>query len=158
LRRIGALYEIEADIRGRSPAARRAERQARSAPLIETMHAWLEMQLTRLPGRSPLAEAMRYGISRWHGLGRFLDDGRIEIDTNVVERTIRPIALNRKNALFAGSDEGGANWAIIASLIETAKLNDVNPRDWLTDTLQKLVNRWPASRIDELMPWAYANA
>ena len=158
LRQIGALYESEADIRGRSPDARRAERQARSAPLIETMHAWLEMQLTRLPGRSPLAEAMRYGISRWHGLGRFLDDGRIEIDTNVVERTMRPIALNRKNALFAGSDEGGANWAIIASLIETAKLNDVNPRDWLTDTLQKLVNRWPASRIDELMPWAYANA
>ena len=99
---------------------------------------------------------MRYGLSRWGGLGRFLDDGRIEIDTNTVERSIRPIALNRKNALFAGSDEGGANWAIIASLIETAKLNGANPHTWLADTPTKLVNRWPASRIDELMPWANA--
>lgn len=80
----------------------------------------------------------------------------IEIDTNVVERSMRPIALSRKNALFAGSDEGGANWAIIASLIETAKLNRVDPHAWLTDTLTKLVNRWPAARIDELMPWTFA--
>jgi hypothetical protein len=90
------------------------------------------------------------------GLCRFPDDGRIEIDTNVVERSIRPIALSRKNALFAGSDEGGANWAIIASFIETAKLNGVNPHAWLVDTLTKLVNRWPQSRINDLMPWAYA--
>jgi transposase len=89
-------------------------------------------------------------------LGHFLDDGRIEIDSNTVERSIRPIALNRKNALFAGSDEGGANWAIVASLIETCKLNGVNPQAWLADILTKLVNRWPLSRIDELMPWAYA--
>ena len=86
---------------------------------------------------------------------RYLDDGRIEMDTNIVERSIRPLALNRKNALFAGSDEGGANWAIIASLIETCKLNDVNPPAWLTDTLTRLVNHWPQSRIDELMPWAH---
>jgi transposase len=83
-------------------------------------------------------------------------DGYIEIDTSVVERSIRTIALNRKNALFAGSDEGGTNWAIIASLIEIAKLNANNPLAWLTDTLTRLVNRWPASRIDDLMPWAYA--
>jgi hypothetical protein len=106
-------------------------------------------------GRSPIAEAMRYGTSHWQGLWRFLDDGRIEIDTNTAERTIRPIALSRKNALFAGSDEGGTNWAIIASLIETAKLNGVNPHAWLADTLTKLVNRWPQSRIDDLMPWDY---
>jgi transposase len=99
---------------------------------------------------------IRYGLSHWEGLVRFLDDGRIEIDSNTVERSIRPIALNRKNALLASSDEGGANWAIIASLIETCKLNDVHPHAWLTDTLTKLVNLWPASRIDELMPWAYA--
>jgi hypothetical protein len=99
---------------------------------------------------------MRYGLFRWQGLNHFLDDGRVEIDTNTVERSIRPIALNRKNALFAGSDEGGANWATIASLIETAKLNGVNPHAWLTETLTKLVNGWPNSRIDELMPWAYA--
>jgi hypothetical protein len=86
---------------------------------------------------------MRYGLSRWEGLGRFLDDGRIEIGTNTVERSIRPIALNRKNAPFAGSDEGGVNWAIIASLIETAKPNGVNPHAWLADTLTTLVNRWP---------------
>ena len=80
------------------------------------------------------------------------------MDSNTVERSIRPLALNRKNALFAGSDEGAENWACIASLIECCKLNDVNPHAWMTDTLTKLVNRWPASRIDELMPWAYAKA
>jgi transposase len=156
LRRIGELYAIEADIRGRSADERRTERQVRTRPLVETLRAWLDDQLARVSGRSPIAEAMRYGTSHWQGLCRFLDDGRIEIDTNTVERSIRPIALSRKNALFAGSDEGGANWAIIASLIETAKLNSVNPHAWLADTLTKLVNRWPASRIDDLMPWAYA--
>jgi len=158
LQRIGALYTIEAEISGQGAEARRAIRDARSRPLVETLKPWLEQNLARLPGRSPLAEAIRYGLSRWDGLGRYLADGRIEIDTNAVERSIRPIALNRKNALFAGSDEGGANWAIIASLIETAKLNTVNPHAWLTDTLTKLVNHWPASRIDDLMPWAYAKA
>ena len=156
LQRIGALYEIEAEIRGHPSDERRAVRQARSGPVIEALKPWLENQLRRVSGRSAIAEAMRYGLSRWDGLTRYLDDGRIEIDTNVVERSIRPIALNRKNALFAGSDEGGANWAIVASLIETAKLNDVNPHAWLTDTLEKLVASWPQSRIDDLMPWAHA--
>ncbi len=158
LNRIGALYAIEVEIRGRSADERHVERQARTRPLVEALRAWLDQQLRRVSGRSPIAEAMRYGTSHWQGLCRFLDDGRIEIDTNVVERSIRPIALSRKNALFAGSDEGGANWAIIASLIETAKLNGVNPHAWLADTLTKLVNRWPASRIDDLMPWTYAKA
>jgi len=156
LHRISELYAIEAEISGRSANERRANRQARTQPLVEALRIWLDEQLERVPGRSPVAEAMRYGTNHWQGLCRFLEDGRVEIDTNVVERTIRPIALNRKNALFAGSDEGGANWAIIASLIETAKLNAVNPHAWLADTLTKLVNRWPASLIDELMPWAYA--
>lgn len=153
--RIGQLYTIESKIRGCSADERRVERQTRTRPLVEALRIWLDQQLERVPGRSPIAEAMRYGTSHWQGLCRFLDDGRVEIDTNVVELTIRPIALNRKNALFVGSDEGGANWAIIASLIETAKLNAVNPHAWLADTLTKLVNRWPASRIDELMLWAY---
>ena len=153
--RIGALYTIEAEIRGHDAEERRAMRQAKMQPLVDAMKPWFEEQLKRLPGRSPLAEAIRYGVYRWEGLCCFLEDGRVEIDTNTVERSIRPIALNRKNALFAGSDEGGANWAIIASLIETAKLNDVNPHEWLADTLTKLVNRWPNSRIDDLMPWAY---
>ncbi len=157
LARIGALYTIETEIRGSGPDERRAVRQQRARPLVIDLHDWLEEQLRRVPGRSPLAGAMRYGVRHRDGLGQFLDDGCIEIDTNVVERAIRPIALNRKNALFAGSDEGGTNWATIASLIETCKLNGVNPHAWLTDTLTKLVNRWPASRIDELMPWAYPN-
>ncbi|MDX2289108.1 MAG: IS66 family transposase [Hyphomicrobiaceae bacterium] len=156
LRRIGELYAIEAEISGRSANERRANRQARTQPLVEALRIWLDEQLERVPGRSPVAEAMRYGTNHWQGLCRFLDDGRVEIDTNVVERAIRPIALRRKNALFAGSDEGGANWAIIASLIENCKLNSVNPHAWLADTLTKLVYPWPASRIDDLMPWTYA--
>jgi transposase len=158
LQRIGELYAIEADIRGRSPDERRAKRQDRTKPLVDNLKTWLEKQLTRVSGRSPIAEDIRYGLRHWDGLIRFLHDGRIEIDSNTVERSIRPIALNRKNALFAGSDEGGANWAVIASLIETCKLNGVHPHAWLTETLTKLVNLWPASRIDELMPWAYAKA
>ena len=156
LERIGKLYEIEAEIRGRASDERRAERQARSKPLVEKLKEWLEKQLAGVSKGSAIADAIRYGLNHWEGLVRFLDDGRIEIDSNTVERSIRPIALNRKNALFAGSDKGGENWAIIASLIETAKLNGVNPHAWLADTLTKLVNRWPASRIEELMPWAFA--
>ncbi len=97
-----------------------------------------------------------YGLNHWDGLVRFLEDGRIEIDSNTVERSIRPLALARKNALFAGHDLGAESWAMIASLIETCKLNAVDPLAWMTDVLTKLVNRWPASKIDELMPWTYA--
>ena len=158
LTRIGRLYEIDADIRGCPADERRAERQVRSKPIIDDLKPWLEQQLRRVSKGATIAKDLRYGLSHWHGLTRFLDDGRIELDNNTVERSIRPIALNRKNALFAGSDEGGVNWAIVASLIETCKLNGVNPHAWLTDTLTKLVNRWPASRIDELMPWNYAKA
>jgi transposase len=153
--RIAALYAIEDDIRGASPDERRAIRQARSKPLVDKLETWLKEQLARVSKGSQIAKEMRYGLNHWAGLCRFLDDGRIEIDSNTVERSMRPIALSRKNALFAGSDEGAQNWAAIASLIETCKLNAVNPHAWLADTLTKLVNRWPASRIDELMPWAY---
>jgi transposase len=156
LDRIGALYGIEAEIRGRSANERREARQARSKPLVDAMKTWFAEQLAKLPRGSETTKAIGYGLNRWEGLSCFLDDGRVEMDTNIVERSIRPIALNRKNALFAGSDEGGANWATIASLIETCKLNGVNPHAWLADTLTKLVNRWPASKIDDLMPWAYA--
>jgi transposase len=156
LDRIGALYGIETEIRGRTQVERRNARQSRSKPLVDAMKTWLTTQITKLPRGSETAKAINYGLNLWEGLSRFLDDGRIEVDTNTVERSIRPLALNRKNALFAGSDEGGANWAIIASLIETCKLNAVNPHAWLADTLTRLVNRWPASRIDDLMPWAYA--
>ena len=99
---------------------------------------------------------IRYGLNHWNGLVRFLDDGRIELDTNIVERSIRPIVLNRKNALFAGHDQGAENWAAIASLVETCKLYGVDPQAYFADVLTKLVNLWPASRLDELMPWGWA--
>ncbi|MBB5694706.1 hypothetical protein FHS87_002758 [Roseomonas pecuniae] len=106
-----------------------------------------------MPGRGDLAEAIRYALEGRGGLPRFLWDGRIDLDTNAVERAIRPIALSRKNALFARSDEGGEHGATVASLIETRKLNGVDPQTYLADLLTHLVEGWPQSRIDELMPW-----
>ena len=158
LQRIAALYAIEEKIRGRGPEARRAVRQVESKPLVEALKTWLEAQLARLSAKSPLAAAIRYALNQWDGLVRFLEDGRIELDTNAVERAMRPIALNRKNSLFAGHDEGAANWACIASLIETCKLNAIDPQAYLADVLTKLVNLWPASRLDELMPWSWARS
>jgi transposase len=156
LERIAALYAIEKTIRGENTDARRTARQERSRPLVVALRAWLEHQLGRVSGKAPIAEAIRYGLHHWDGLTRFLDDGRIELDTNIVERGIRPIVLKRKNALFAGHDEGAENWACIASLIETCKLYGVDPQAYVADVLTKLVNLWPASRLDELMPWAWA--
>lgn len=155
LRRIGSLYAIEAEIRGQSPPHRLAARRARSKPQVTDLRAWLEAQLTHISGRSSLAEAIRYALARWQGLIRFLDDGRIELDTNPVERAIRPVALGRKNHLFAGSDGGGHRWAVLCSLIETAKLNDVEPYAYLADILQRMVDRHTANRLDELLPWAW---
>ena len=120
------------------------------------MKAWFENCLKRVSKTSPVCDAIKYGLNQWDGLVRYLDDGRIEMNSNTIERSMRPVALNRKNSLFAGHDRGAKNWAIAASFIETCKLNSVNPHAWLTDALKKLVNRWPAARIDELMPWAYA--
>ena len=131
-------------------------RQQRSKPIVEALKPWFEDNLARMSKGSKLAEGIAYGLNHWDGLCRFLEDGRIEIDSNTVERSIRGLALTRKNALFAGHDRGAAGWAMIASLLETCKLNSVDPLAWTTDVLTKLVNRWPASRIDELMPWAYA--
>jgi transposase len=155
LARIKLLYDTEADIRGLSPELRRASRQQHSRPVIEAMKPWLKASLAKVSQGSKLADALRYGLNHWDGLCRFLVDGRVEIDSNTVERSIRGIALNRKNALFAGHDRGAEGWAMIASLLETCKLNAVDPLAWLTDVLTKLINRWPASRIEELMPWAY---
>jgi hypothetical protein len=156
LARLKLLYDIEAEVRGSPPEVRRAARQQRSKPVVEALKPWFENNLARMSEGSKLAEAIAYGLNHWDGLCRFLEDGRIEIDSNTVERSIRGVALTRKNALFAGHDRGAAGWAMIASLLETCKLNAVDPLAWTTDVLTKLVNRWPASRIDELMPWAYA--
>jgi transposase len=156
LERIAKLYLIEKTIRGQTAVARRAARQERSKPLVLDLKTWFEHQFTRLSGKSLTADAIRYAFNHWDGLTRFLDDGRIELDTNIVERNIRPIVLNRKNALFAGHDEGAQNWACISSLVETCKLNGVDPQTYFTDVLTRLVNLWPASRIDDLMPWNWS--
>src|ERR1039457_1932360 len=118
----------ESRIRGRSAEQRRAVRQAQTRPLVEALRAWLENRLMAVSDKSSIAAAIRYGFNHWDGLVRFLDDGRIEMDTNSVERAMRPIALNRKNSVFAGHDEGAVNWACIASLIETAKLHGIDPQ------------------------------
>ena len=156
LRRIAALYRIEKDIRGQCPEARLAARLARAKPILDDFDTWLTANRGRVSAKSPLGEALKYIAKYWDGLTLFLDDGRIEIDSNAVERTIRPIALNRKNALFAGHDAGAQNWAVIASLIETCKLNAVDPQVWLANTLTAIVNGHKQSRIDELLPWNYA--
>jgi len=155
LARLKKLYEIEADIRGLPPEVRRNVRQQQSKPIVEALKPWFEASLAKVSKGGKLGKAIRYGLRHWDGLCRFLDDGRIEIDSNCVERSIRGLALTRKNALFAGHDQGATNWAMIASLLETCKLNQVDPLAWLTDVLTKLVNLWPASRIEELMPWSY---
>jgi transposase len=158
LERIARLYAVESEIRGRGADERRALRHERSRPIVEDLEPWLRGKLALISQKTKLAEAIRYALSRWDGLTRFLDDGRVEIDSNAVERSIRPIALNRKNALFAGSDGGGEHWAVIASLIETCKLCDVDPHFYLTDVIARIVNSHPNSRIDDLLPWAYPTA
>jgi transposase len=155
LQRIAALYQIEAEIRGRSADERCTARQERSRPILDDFEPWLRAKLALISQKTKLAEEIRYALSRWAGLSRFVDDGRIEIDSNVVERTIRPIALNRKNALFAGSDGGAEHWAVIASLIETCKLNSVDPYAYLAATITKIVNGHLNAGLDELLPWTY---
>ena len=155
LKRIKAFYKIETEIRGQSAETRRAVRQERTAPLMAEFEDWLGTLRSRISRKSRLGEKLAYIAKHMDGLKLFLDDGTIEMDSNVVERTIRPIALNRKNALFAGHDEGGRTWGRIASLIETCKLNGVEPYAYLKATLEAIAQGHPASRIDELMPWNF---
>jgi len=153
LRRIAELYAIEKEIRGRSAMERQGLRNTRSRPMVDAMKPWLEGQLHRVPPRGALAKAIRYALARWPALCRFLDDGRIELDNNSVERAIRPVALGRKNHLFAGSDGGADRWAIVASLLATAKLNQIEPYAYLKDVLERMTHGHPANRIDDLLPW-----
>lgn len=155
LLRIAQLYKIEDRIRGKSPEERRTTRQAQSLAHVNAFQSFLGRELGRVSKKSPVAEAIRYGLNHWEGLTRFLDDGRIDLDSNIVERSMRPQALTRKNALFAGHDGGAENWAVLASLIESCKLNGIDPQSWLADVLSRLVNLWPMNRIGELLPWAW---
>lgn len=155
VRLIRELYAIEADIRGQDPDDRLVVRQARSAPTVARIQEWLDHHRARVSAKAPLGEALGYIAKYWAGLELFLTDGRIELDNNAVERTIRPIALNRKNALFAGHHAGAENWAVIASLIETCKLNGADPTAWLTQTLERLAAGHRNAAITELLPWNY---
>ena len=156
LRRIAELYRIEARIRGLLPDARARIRQTETRPLVDAMKIWLEGELGRISAKSALAEAIRYALRHWKGLGLFLNDGRVEIDSNTVERTIRPIKLGAKNHLFAGSDGGAESWAIVASLIQTAKLNGVEPFAYLRDVLERIVSgKTKANELSSLLPWAW---
>ena len=149
------LWAIEDDIRGHGAELRASIRAERSSPIVAELFAMLDRELPRLSGKSKLAEAIRYTSSRRAAFERFLTDGRIEIDSNIVERTIRPQAITRKNSLFAGSDGGGRAWATIATLLTTAKMNSVDPNAWLTQTLQRIAGGWPNSQIADLMPWNF---
>jgi transposase len=153
LQRIAGLYAIESEVRGTNADHRRAFRNEHARVIVDDLRHYLDARLRQVSAKSKLADAIRYALTRWGGLTLFIDDGRVELDTNTVERSIRPLALNRKNALFAGSDEGGDNWAVIATLIENCKIAGINPHTWLTETLTKLADGHPANSVGHLMPW-----
>jgi transposase len=152
LEMIARLFAIEADIRGKGPTERRDARREKSAPILAELKSFLDATLAKISGKSSLAGAIRYSTSRWDALTRYVDDGRLEMSNNAAERAIRPVALGRKNFLFAGSDAGGRRAAIMYTLIESAKLNEINPEAWLTDVIARIADH-PINRIDELLPW-----
>jgi transposase len=157
LLRIAALYKIENEIRGAAPDHRRKVRQEKSLPLVDKFFNWLQAQAERISRKSDLGVAIAYMLKRQDGFRLFLDDGRVDMDSNLVENAIRSPAMNRRNSLFAGHDEGGRNWARFASLIGTCKMNSVEPYAYLRDLFTKLANGHLAQNIDDLMPWAYAH-
>jgi hypothetical protein len=155
LERIGALYAVESDINGRSPEERREVRNARSRPLLQSLKQWLEEILVKLSKKSDTATAVRYALGRWEALLRYCNDGHLEIDNNAAERSLRAVALGRKNYLFAGSDRGGESAAAIYSLVGTAKLNGIDPESYLRNVLSRIPDH-PINRIEELLPWNVA--
>jgi hypothetical protein len=155
LRRIQALYAIEADVRGQPPDVRRQHRQARAGPLLVEFNEWLHAMLAQVSTKSELAKAARYSLARWPALTRYVNDGRIEIDNSAAERALRGVALGRNNYLFMGSDDGGERAASLYSLLETAKLNGLDPEGYLRDVLAR-IGEHPINRVDELLPWNIA--
>lgn len=151
IQRIGALYDIEREIRGKPADLRRQIRQALARPLVEELHSWLDKTRARLSRKSDTAAAIRYAMSRWRALTRYLDDGRIEMDNSAAERALRTVALGRKNFLFCGSDAGGDRAAAIYSLLETAKLNGLDPEFYLRRVLEQIADH-AINRIHELLP------
>jgi len=155
LERIAALYTIEEKIRGRSAEERRAVRNERSKPLLESLKQWFEETLGKLSKKSDTTRAIHYSLDRWEALTRYCDDGHLEIDNNAAERSLRAVVLGKKNYLFCGSDAGGEPAAAIYSLIGTAKLNNVNPEAYLREVLSRIADH-PVNRIEELLPWNLA--
>jgi transposase len=155
LDRIGALYAVEAAIKGSAPDERRRQRQARSKAIAEALRVWAKEISSKLSGRSELAGAFRYMLARWLALSRCVDDGRLSLDNNPAERALRGVAIGRKNYLFAGSDKGGERAAAMYSLVETAKLNGIDPEAYLHDVLARIADH-PINRITELLPWHWA--
>jgi transposase len=157
LRRIAQLYAVEADIRGQPPDIRTAQRQARAGPLLQDFHNWLSQLLPRVSTKSSIAQAIGYSLTRWTALTRYVQDGRIEIDNNAAERALRGVALGRGNYLFMGSDAGGERAAAIYSLIESAKLNGLDPQAYLREVIGRIAEH-PVNRVHELLPWNIGNA
>ncbi|MDX3911457.1 MAG: IS66 family transposase, partial [Sphingobium sp.] len=153
LDRIAGLYRIEDDVRGQPPDVRRRHRKEQAMPQIDALRGAIDDALRRLSPKSAMAKALAYGRKRWDALTRYTEEGMAEIDNNIAERAIRSIAIGRKNWLFAGSKAGGERAAAIYSVIETAKLNGVEPQAYIADVIEKIASGWPASRWDELMPW-----
>ena len=156
LERIGALYQIEDYIRGCSPEVRRASRQKYAVPLLNVLHAWMVETVSQVDNKSNLAIAFNYSLNRWEALCRYTQDGRLEIDNTIAERSIRGMGIGRRNFLFFGSDSGGERAAIIYSLVETCKLNNIDPQRYLQYVLERIADH-PVNRIDELLPWNVAD-
>ena len=154
IKRIAALYAVEKGGRGRCPAERVAIRRKKAKPIFDDLETWLHAQLPKISGKSPLAKAIRYALSRMPKTRPYLDNGFLELDNNICERAVKPVALGRKNWMFAGSERGGKAMAIAFTLIETAKLNGVDPQAWLTNVLSRIAGH-KINRIDELLPWKY---
>jgi len=156
LARIAEIYRIEARLRGESADTRLTVRRRETAPVMSELKAQLTEPSDEVSSKSALGKAVSYTLNHWGGLAAFLEDGRIEVDSNVVERSMKSLALTRKNSLFVGNERGGKSFAVLASLVNKAKLNGVDPEKWLADMLERIISgKVKADRIESLLPWAW---